>query len=95
MVQLLLASILFVSFFVFGYLTYRHTASQVSLVAILCLYLSVTMGNLYDCAISYSTNRQGGGNQNLIAGGCLFVCLSVVSLSLWSKLKRIGSDARC
>ena len=54
-VQFIIPLILLISFFLFGYLTYRHTATQLTLIVIINLYFSIALGNLYDCINSQVT----------------------------------------
>mgnify|MGYP000851020941 FL=1 len=89
-VQFLLFLTVFIFYFLFGYLIYRHTSSQIMLLLLINLFCAVSMANLYD-AILTIVNNEFVSNRNLVFGGCFFVFLSFLSYSLWTSIKKYGS----
>lgn len=86
----LLAGALLVCYFLFGYLIYRHTSSQLVLLLLLNTFFSISAGNLYD---AFLTLLYGNfvPNRNLIFAGCFFAFVACMMYSLWTNIKKKGS----
>lgn len=86
----LLTGALLVCYFLFGYLIYRHTSSQLALLLLLNTFFSISAGNLYD---AFVTLLHGNfvANRNLIFAGCFFVFVACLMYSLWTNIKKKGS----
>ena len=54
--QLAIMIALFVFYFVFGYLMYRHPSSQFAYLLILNIFCSIAAGNMYDTLVTMITN---------------------------------------
>lgn len=51
-IQFLIILPVLICYFLFGYLIYRHTSSQIFLLVILNLFCSIRVGNLYDAILT-------------------------------------------
>lgn len=88
--QFVIFLVLYIFYFTFGFLIYRHTSSITLLSLLLSSLLSLSLGNLYDCLQTLITNTFHP-NRNLIYSLCFFVAFSILSYAIWTKMKKNGS----
>lgn len=78
-------------FFFFGYNIYRHSITQILQISIVNLYLGLSIGNLHDLLIISLTGFHVE-NRNLITSCIFFVAFTVLSYSLWTSLRKNGTN---
>lgn len=85
--QLAIMIALFVFYFIFGYLMYRHPSSQFAYLLILNIFCSIAAGNMYDTLVTMITNSYVI-NRNLIFAGYFCVFLAILMYCLWSNIRK-------
>lgn len=89
--QLILFATLLVCYFIFGYLIYRHTSSQILILFAINTFSALAMGNLYDTILTL-VNGEFVPNRNLMLAGCFFLSLCFLSYCVWTNIKKKGSS---
>jgi hypothetical protein len=89
--QFIIMSALFIAYFVFGFLIYRHSSTQIVMLIVLNCFCSVAAGNLYDAFVSITTGKFVA-NRNCIIAAYFAVVLGLLMYSIWSSVKKNGTD---
>lgn len=88
--QFILNMCLYIFYFIFGYLMYRHSSSQIAYLFLLNLFCALSFAQLYDCFLTMTTDTFVP-NRSLVTTGFFFVFLVLLSYSLWTSIKKKGS----
>lgn len=90
-IQFIIMVTLFISYFLFGFLIYRHSSTQIIQLFVLSIFLAITTANLYDAFLSITT-REFVPNRNLIVSLYFLVVLGFLMYSIWTNIKKQGTD---
>lgn len=88
--QALLNLGLFIFYFLFGYLMYRHPSSQIAYLCVLNAFCSITFAQLYDAFLTMTAGNFVA-SRSLILTGFFFVFCAGLMYSLWTNIKKKGS----
>lgn len=82
---------LFICYFLFGFLIYRHSSTQLIQFFVLSIFLAITTANLYDAFLTITT-REFVPNRNLIISAYFVLVLVFLMYSIWTNIKKQGTD---
>ena len=90
-IQFIIMVNLFISYFLFGFLIYRHSSTQIIQLFVLSIFLAIAAANLYDAFLTITTG-EFVPNRNLIVSVYFIVALGFLMYSIWTNIKKQGTD---